>query len=241
MGWGVGDGETFESLIEERLNRERAGRPFARYEILNFAVPGYQPLQQLPMLDKALGFAPDAIFYVATGREASRSADYLAEALRKHLPIPYAYLRETARRAGVDSATEEGLALRRLKPFQGEMLSWLYREIVETCRTRGIVPVFVFLPQVTDGTWREETPAILRAAVDAGFIVIDLDDVYRNQNMASIRLAEWDDHPSAAGHRLVAARLYQDLLERGDAIFRRAPAPPKPLAQAAPTLEKKER
>ena len=29
MGWGVGDGETFEALVEERLNRERTERRHA--------------------------------------------------------------------------------------------------------------------------------------------------------------------------------------------------------------------
>ena len=45
MGWGVNDGETFEAPIEERLNREMPGTPFARYELLNYGVPGYQPPQ----------------------------------------------------------------------------------------------------------------------------------------------------------------------------------------------------
>ena len=40
MGYGVNDGEDFDSLLEERLNRENSGTPYAGYEILNFAVPG---------------------------------------------------------------------------------------------------------------------------------------------------------------------------------------------------------
>src|SRR5262249_51907405 len=47
MGWGVSDDETFENVVETRLNKERAGQPWSRYEILNFSVPNYSPLQQL--------------------------------------------------------------------------------------------------------------------------------------------------------------------------------------------------
>src|SRR5690606_21665874 len=43
MGWGVADGETFEALIENRLNSEWREGPFRRYELLNMAVPGYEP------------------------------------------------------------------------------------------------------------------------------------------------------------------------------------------------------
>ena len=88
MGWGVGDGETFEALVEERLNREQAGAPFAKYEILNFGIPGYQPPQQLVALEKALAFSPDAVFYVATGREISRAAQLLVEVVQKRIEIP---------------------------------------------------------------------------------------------------------------------------------------------------------
>ena len=53
MGNGVADGETFEALVEERLNREFATGPARRYEILNFGVDGYALPQQIAMLEGA--------------------------------------------------------------------------------------------------------------------------------------------------------------------------------------------
>ena len=103
MGWGVGDGQTFEALVEARLNQERAGRPFAKYEILNFGVPGYNPPQQLWAFEKALSFSPDAIYYVATGREGSRAARYLVEVVRKRIEIPYPFLREIVAKAEISA------------------------------------------------------------------------------------------------------------------------------------------
>ena len=76
----------------------------------------------------------------------------------------------------------------------------MYRRVVDVSRARGIVPVWIFLPQVREGTWQEETPETVRLAEDAGFIIVDLTDVYKGEDLAAIRLAEWDQHPNARAH-----------------------------------------
>jgi hypothetical protein len=219
MGWGVGDGETFEALLEDRLNREKAKKPYAKYEILNFGVPGYQPPQQIVMLEKVLTFTPSAVFYVAAGREISRAESYLVEAVQKKVEIPYESLRAIVNRAGLEPSMDTATAIKRLDPFRNEILSSIYRQIADQSRSRGALPVFVFLPQVREGEWQEETPETLRLAEGAGFVVIDLADVYRDQNIAAIRLAEWDDHPNKRGHELIASRLYDELQKKQPSIF----------------------
>lgn len=213
MGWGVGDGKTFEALLEQRLNREHTPGQYAKYEILNFAVPGYEPLQQRMMLEKALTFSPQAVFYIAPGREAALTAQYLAEVVRKKVEIPYSYLRDLVQRAGLHADMEETETLRRLEPFQSELLTWLYREIVQECRTRNIQPVWIFLPQVYAGSWQAEVSTIRQLAIDTGFTVIDLGSVYDGYDLQSLRLAEWDNHPNAQAHELIATRLYTALRE----------------------------
>ena len=218
MGWGVGDEETFEALLEAQLNAGRPGR-HERYEILNLAVPGYQPPQQRVALDKALQFEPRAVYYVATGREASRSVDYLAEIVRKRIAIPYPVLADVTRRAGIAPTTEHSTAVRRLRPFRNEVLAWVYGDIAARCRERGVLPVLIFLPQLRGGEWEVETPDILKAARDAGFIVLDISDVYRGHDPTTLRLAEWDEHPNAAGHRLIAKRLHDSISSRTGELF----------------------
>ncbi len=44
----------------------------------------------------------------------------------------------------------------------------------------------------------------MRLAAAAGFIVVDLSDVYKGEDLEAIRLAEWDEHPNARGHQLIA-------------------------------------
>ena len=57
MGSGVNNDETFEALLEERLNREAAGGKYTRIEILNFAVAGYTPTESLAVLEqRVFGF-----------------------------------------------------------------------------------------------------------------------------------------------------------------------------------------
>jgi hypothetical protein len=219
MGWGVTDGETFEALVESRLNREGPGAPVRKYEILNFGVPGFDPPQQLMMLDRALGFTPDAVIYVATGNEASRAAGFLASKVVENVAIPYDYLREVIMKAGVTPGMDKSAAWNRVGPYRWEVLDWIYGRIAETLRARGMTPVLVFLPQVREGAWLGEVAGTLRAAEKAGFVVISLADIYKGQDIAALKVAAWDDHPNPLGHQLIAARLYDALRARQDVLF----------------------
>jgi hypothetical protein len=218
MGWGVGDNEVFEAIVEDRLNRERPGNS-ASYEILNFAVPGYEPLQQLVVLEKAWQFAPNAIMYTAAGREQFGAVQNLATSIRKSVPIPYEFLRDVAKRAGVDAGTDETTAMRRLEPFGGEILSWVYREMAQACKQRNVVPILVFLPHTSPGIWESEADEVIRRAEEAGFVVINLKRIYQGIDPASLRLAEWDAHPTRSGHQIIARTLYEGLSGKASNIF----------------------
>jgi hypothetical protein len=222
MGWGVGDDATFEALLERRLNEDIKDAPYTKFEILNFGVPGYQPPQQIVMLDKALGFGPHAVVYTATGREPSRAASYLVEVVNKRIEIPYPPLRDIVAKAGVVPGMEEAAALRRLEPYRAEILGFTYRTIAAETRRHGAVPIWVFLPQVREGNWQEESPAMFAAAQAAGFVLIDLSDVFKGKDASALRLAEWDEHPNASGHALVASRLFDALRDKRDVVFANA-------------------
>ena len=209
MGWGVSDGETFEALLEQRLNKEPQDSRFKRVELLNFGIPGYQPPQQIVALDRALGFQPQAVLFIATGRELSRSANYLAEAVRKRLPIPGPGLQAIVDKSGVRADMDEAVALRHLEPHGAAILKVVYDRIAERSRAAGAKPVWVFLPQVREGSWQEESPAAIRLATEAGFELVNLENVYKGRDIGTLRLAEWDDHPSVLGHQLVAEQLYR--------------------------------
>ncbi len=211
MGWGVEDGETYEALVEDSLNRDLGGKGYRKYEILNQAVPGYYPLQQSIAVERALAYRPRAILYEATGREFSRSVYYLSEVVSKGIEVPYPELRGIAEAAGIQSGMPQEEAERRLTPFQETLVAWLYHHIVATCRGSGVIPVWVFVPQTYQGSWEEETPAVMALARDKGFVVIDLSGLYEGKDREALRLAEWDQHPNARGHALIAEELYSGL------------------------------
>jgi hypothetical protein len=216
MGSGVERQDTFEAVLERRLNEGQRGSNPACVEILNFAVYGYNPLQQLEVLERRLPqFAPQIVFYVAHPEDSRRVVDFLAGAVREGKELPYPALNDIVRRAGVDAGTPERLVEQRLAPFATEFLSWLYAQFVQQSRQREWCPAFIFMPMVPQMTY-EGRSIELRLAVKAGFVPLDLMGVYDGADRNSLWIAEWDAHPNAAAHKLMADRLYE-LIARNQA------------------------
>lgn len=219
MGYGVADDEGFEPLLEDRLNRENVGSPYTKYEILNFAVPGYSAIQDLMVLEhKAMPFQPNAFFFMAHQREEEAVVLYLADRISVGADLPYPELMELARKAGVEPGATKADAERHLKPYGTEILSWTYRRIVEVSRAKGILPVWIFMPTLEYPLQDEEIAHLKRVAGESGFIVLDLSDAYDNQDLDSLVVAYWDKHPNAKGHMLIAEDLYRKLHEKEQEI-----------------------
>jgi hypothetical protein len=211
VGLGLVDDEVWETILEDHLNRENDRKKVAQYEILNFSHGGYTPLQRLRALEtKALSFDPDIVFYAAHPVDQNRARYHLATVLTRGIEIPYDYLRQVVHEAGIEGETNMTAANRGLRPYGNDIISWTYRRIVELCREHAIVPVYVFLPEPTDLGARE-APNHLHLAKEAGFLMVDLSDLYENKDKASMWVSESDRHPNAVAHKLIADRLYQEL------------------------------
>lgn len=219
MGSGVSDDEVFEALLEDRLNRESGEYPYARYEILNFAVPGFSALQEVMVLEqKGLSFQPDALFFIAHQREEESLVTYLANRISVGAELPYSDLLELAHQAGAEVGGTELENERRLKPLGSELLAWTYRHIVETSRANGVLPVWIFVPTLESPLQGETVEHLASLAAESGFIVLDLSDAYDQQDVEKLEVAYWDKHPNAAGHKLLAERLYQALRDQEEEI-----------------------
>jgi hypothetical protein len=228
QGSGVRHEETFEYLLEKRLNREHAGKKYAQYEVLNFAVGGYNIFQSLMALEKkVLAFKPHAVFCVAHVRDEARAFGHLVSMLSE--TIPYEGLREIMNRAGVIEGIRPSAANKRLEPYINEILLWAYSRVVETCRQQGVLPVWICLPSEPGEKAFKKTAVLIRIAEQAGFIVLNLTDVYDGHPGPSLQVSAWDKHPNAIGHRLIAQRLYQALRGHQEIIPLGVPA----SAQAA--------
>jgi D-alanyl-lipoteichoic acid acyltransferase DltB (MBOAT superfamily) len=223
-GWGVADRDVFDVLLEERLNRD-AAQP--RFEVLNFAVPAYTALQQILVVEQRVGlFRPNAVLYVAHPNDMHMAANQLIAQWINGTAIPFPELSGLLARAGISRQTPLSDGQRRLKPFREEMITWAYRRLVASCREHNMLPVWVYLPMEPGNSWpADEAEALPRIAASAGFLVLDLRDVYSGHDVTSLQIAEWDKHPNRRGHQLIADRLF-DALARHPELFAQEQAPP---------------
>lgn len=204
MGSGVENEQTFEALMEDDLNAADDGR---RYEILNFAVGGYSPMQRMATLERSLDFAPDMALYIAHENEAFRIERHLVAARERGIEVPWEELRALLAASGIDPTLERTALEQALAPHLRRILGWTYRRMADICREKDIRPVWVLLPTLEMYGTETDIAWMLDLAREAGFDVISLFDAYDGADIFDIRVAPWDYHPNQAGHRLVAERL----------------------------------
>ena len=217
QGSGVIHQETFEYLVEKRLNRDKPNPKYSRYEILNFSVGGYRILQQVVTLErKAVNFKPTVLFYVAHPTEDGRLFTESKFAPEEVDPqqIPYEGLREILKRAGVDRPMRTRRVRQQLEPYRDDLKLWALSHMAKVCRENNILPVLVVLGNVNFEKNAELAAPLLRVGEQAGFIVLDLIDVYDAARAQGVylKVAPWDNHPNPRGHGLIADRLYGELL-----------------------------
>ena len=219
QGTGVKDDETYENLVEDRLNGQPPNPRYSRYEILNLSVGGDCILQRLVRLEQGgFEFAPDAVMFSV----AAADQQFLVQHLRKTLiqginpPSDYReFLEGIARKARVHGRMSDVMIERRLLPYVAEMYEWTFRRLGQQCALRGAHPLVIFRPDPVDieGLEPAARSEMLRLARAAGLEVIDLSPAFDSvANRDKLILAKWDQHTNALGHRLLANKLYESLV-----------------------------
>jgi hypothetical protein len=220
---GVEQEAGFEAILERRLNSNTTSQRADRYEILNFSAGGYVGIDQIDVLEnKVLPFAPHAVFYVGHPNDAGRIVFRLARAAPDDVFLTDPFFSDITQRAGVDNQMPFRVRRQRLRPYGKEVWSWVHSRLVEICRKNGIRPVFILLPMIprVPGPGQEtNSTSDVEIAARAGFVVLDLTGVYDQHERRELWVAEWDDHPNALGHRLIADRLYDLIQQKRDLIF----------------------
>ena len=241
MGNGVADGETFEALVEDRLNRElKHPAGYQRVEILNFGVDGYSLPQQLAMLeDRVLAFSPDLVIATHYHRNRDMTERYLAKIVWGGVDVAVRAGSATCwTRAGL-SPIDRGTVCRCRSRPAGAVAKLVGLDVAHAGRrSRGARPpdrrprarlvVRAPSPRLTRAHGARPALLALNAVIDdvpprmsepkrpsgrrADCRVIDLFDDLSAEARPSLRVAPWDDHPNAEGHRLIADRFYGELV-----------------------------
>ncbi|HSJ15972.1 MAG TPA: hypothetical protein VK939_16310 [Longimicrobiales bacterium] len=234
-GSGVPDGAAFDVPLEAELNRQ--GPAGTRYEVLNFSVPTYSFVQQVAYLELLVrDFEPDVVLLTATGTTYFDPPimRHLMTVLKRAIPIPYPELQQIITRAGIHEGDvgHDGVAVpfewlrtllrrvgaqvripdrelqQRLESVTGEVTRWALERSARVITEMRAAPVLMVVDLV--GMERDPAPVLTEAA-QAGFAVLDLRDVYAGHDPGALQLGDWDNHPNARAHELIAQRLSGEL------------------------------
>jgi hypothetical protein len=220
MGPGVTREQTFEAVVEERLNRDNAlGHPA---EILNYSVSGYSVLHYVALMreTRIWDAKPDAVLIALHSSEDSRLTTHLAELVVHETDLDgYPIVRSAFAESGVTPDMSVPMIRTRLEPYVDSIIEWSIQETAALSRARGIAPVAIYVPlsEEADGLDVERHATVTGFARDSGFPILDLHDAFVGVDHSAVQLAPWDTHLSGLGHQLVASKLYEALI--GNAHF----------------------
>jgi hypothetical protein len=218
MGWGVRYQDTYINKLQDWLNSQSAGdQPLQstaprRFEVMNFAVAAYSPLQRLETLRrKVLPFNPDLVIYSATTLDIRLMEIHICELLRKQVPLDYDFLAKAVEKAAIkrhDLRTDAEARKRlkkKLQPYYWTLYDQTLGAIAAECRSADVPVVLLVIPRVG----KEDSPALraepvarLKAmAAHNGIPLFDLSKTFDSFNPAELEIAASDNHPNALGHR----------------------------------------
>jgi hypothetical protein len=234
MGSGVKDNESYPILVEDAFNTSENG---PRVELVNFAVESYNAIEQVVVVDKLVGrFQPHGLIYIAHETEFEKTMGILSNGVEDRTDLMYDELRNIVHASGIEPGMPRTMALRKLGPHRDAVVGWAYKRIAEQARAQGMLPIWAFVPMPVPGTGPcppgsaqlfcfgnlsragaaadASDPRVARLfelAREAGFVIVDLSNVYGDTDLMSLWIAPNDGHPNAAGHKIIADGLYQAL------------------------------
>jgi len=229
MGWGVGNEETYENLLEDWLNAHAKLRGIdRRFEVLNFAVAAYSPTQRFATLPrKAEAFFPDMVIYSATMLDARLLELHLGNLLMRKVDLTYPFLKQAIADAGVteeDARTgpdrqfvHRDAAKAKIRAHYWPITDAILGALAAECRSIDVPLVLIAIPRAGKADSppaRSATIARLSEIAARHTIpLLDLTGAFDKFDVSKVELAAWDDHPNAFGHRRIFLDLSRALIE----------------------------
>ena len=214
-------GHDFVSLLETRLNQAYTTDQVHKFQILNFAVPGYSLLQMMDVaLEKTSKFHPDAYMVELSSQEVLGSRNHVVRLVTSGTDLKYDFLRALIARAGI-RPTDRGATIRmKLAPFFLPLTHWALEQIQQHASAEGAQIIILLVPAVIDANVSAADFDQLRPAVDGiGVPVIDLRDTFRSARLSDFQVVPGVDiHPNLRGHELIFENLYAKVLAQPGAL-----------------------
>ncbi|WP_406698723.1 GDSL-type esterase/lipase family protein [Singulisphaera sp. Ch08] len=208
-GWGVGDGQAFESVLERQLDERSKAAGGPSVEILNFAIPGHGPGQRWEHF-RRVGWAtePDLVLFESTqadsGWDERRLRGLLPRGIGWDSPMYRDVLTRIHARPGGTTESYKHV----LRPYREEFAAGVFRTAAADCRARGIPIALVMVPRVGKTADAAEIQRLIGLARHAGFTaIIDLSNTYDGIEPKALAVGPNDYHPNAKGHNMLAQRL----------------------------------
>jgi len=240
MGNGVDDSQVYDNVLEDRLAREPIS-PATHVEVLNFGVNGYALPQQVALLEeRVLRFKPDVVLFTESPYFRDGIARFLQRLLWEGRPVPYpelqellakkglypmdttgiavpfAVVRKVAGAAGIDSRMSWDESRSRIQSVSLDVARWATERMAREVRASGGIPVMLAITPADP--LPRNADALLRVAAEHQILAFDLLHLYDGLDLSAIRVAPWDNHPNATGHRMIADALYAQLRQHAAAL-----------------------
>ncbi|MBI2421401.1 MAG: hypothetical protein HYV27_01135 [Candidatus Hydrogenedentes bacterium] len=216
MGWGVSDREVCEALVEDRLNKEGLA-----YELLNFSVNGYDPIQKAIVLEeRMLDFGLDAAFMFCHRIEKQWIIAHLVQRVKSGREFTDPFVLDILKKANVSQEMDESVLKIRLSNYGSELLDWSLKRFADSCRKRGVTSVWIYMPEKGRISFSDrDIKEIFASAENAGFdLILDYSGAYKGYSDAELSVSDFDDHPNDLSHRLLADRIYETM-KSNEALF----------------------
>ena len=225
MGSGVSNPEVFEALVEQKLNETPPdATDYRGFEMLNFSVGGYSLLHQVPLIEsKVARFAPDVALVTVHTTEPMRMRLHLQSLVNGDKYIPYPEVQRMIDASGAHPLMQREELSAALDPVALELEEWSLRQIATRLSAAGIKPVAVYVPSTLEyeGTHLDRRDRLKTLCEQAGFTFLEIDNPFITDDIRALQIADWDTHPNAEGHRLLAENLYQLIVREADTFMMR--------------------
>ena len=214
---GVEQDESFEAIVEQRLNATPPqDSKYDSYEILNFSVGGYSLLQQAALIEsRVAGFSPDVVLLTVHTSELRRLRIRTQSIVTGRKEIPYPEVSQAIQNSGAHPEMRSREMTEALESITENLEEWAIGEIARDLQAAGIKPIAVFIPETIEyqGVDIARRDRLKTLFEQVGFSFLELDNPYVTDDIRSLQLAEWDTHPNVEGHRRIADNLYDMILE----------------------------